>query len=306
MNLQICYYIREIVYEKSLTKAAQNLFITQSALSQQIDKLEQEFHTKLFLYENGKMLPTEAGEILYRGCEQMISIKEQAYLQMHMLEKETTQYISVAVDRQVASIIISEVIPAFKLLYPGCRLNIVEQDAFVAMQMLKDHKIDLAIMLELEHSYPMVQQEILCENEVYLAVSRKHPSAQPFQWEDSIVKQPIDLHLFQEAEFILGKPSSCLRAEVNRRLKAEGIIPNIFVEINNFYAMQKMVEKNSGVAFIPASCCAGYPGLYYLHLKPRFYYNIMLAWNKQNKQTEQMEALMELIRARCKEGNFSQ
>ena len=306
MNLQICYYVREIVHEKSLTRAAQNLFITQSALSQQIDKLEEEFQAKLFEYRNGKMAPTEAGELLYRGCEQMIAVKEQAYLQMRMLEKGTSDYISIAVDRQVASIIIAEVIPGFKELYPNCKLNIVEQDAFVAQQMLKERKIDLAIMLEIENPYESIREEVLCENEIYLTISKMHPLAGKLAAGGQVVERPVDLALFRDEDFILGKPSACLRAMVNRRLKSAGIIPNVFVEINNFYAVQKMVEKNIGVAFVPGSCCAFYPNLLYLHLQPRFYYNIMLAYNTEQKMTKPMQDLMKLIRNRCREGRFSQ
>lgn len=306
MNLQICYYVREIVLEKSLTKAAQNLFITQSALSQQIDKLEQEFHAKLFVYQGGRMLPTEAGERLYRGCEQMIAVKERAYRQMRMLEKGKADYLSIAVDRQVASIIIAEVIPGFKELYPNCKINIVEQDAFAARQMLKERKIDLAIMLEIDNPYDCIKEEILCENEIYLVMSRLHPLAKQFPGESQVVEQPVDLKLFRDEDFILGKPSACLRAKVNQRFRSTGIIPNVFLEINNFYAVQKMVEKNIGVAFVPGSCCAFYPNLLYLHLQPRFYYNIMLAYNAEQTVTKPMQDLMDLIRIRCKEGRFGQ
>ena len=306
MNLQICYYIREIVHERSLTKAAHNLFITQSALSQHIDKLEEEFHTKLFEYRDGKMIPTESGEVLCRGCEQMIAVKEQAYRQMRMLEGGASDYISVAVDRQVASMMIAEAIPGFKELHPNCKINIVEQDAFAARQMLKERKIDLAIMLELDDPYETIQEEILCENEVFLAVSRKNPLSKQFEGAERIAETPVDLTLFREEDFILGKPSACLRSKVNKRLRTEGIIPKVFLEMNNFYAVQKLVGKNMGVAFVPGSCCAFYPDVLYLHLQPKFYYNIMLAYNTERRMTKPMLDLLEFIRIRCKEEKISQ
>ena len=64
----------------SFTKAAEATFRTQSALSQQVKALEDEFSTRLFDRMGRNILPTQAGETLYRYAREIVRLKEQAGL----------------------------------------------------------------------------------------------------------------------------------------------------------------------------------------------------------------------------------
>ncbi len=70
-------YIIAIADEHSLTKAAQKLFITQSALSQQLRKLEQEGLPPLFVYRGGRMELTDAGKLYVNGARTVLKMKEE-------------------------------------------------------------------------------------------------------------------------------------------------------------------------------------------------------------------------------------
>lgn len=70
-------YILAIDREKSLTKAADKLFFSQSALSQHLAKLKQEGLPPLFVYDNGRMEPTVAGKLYLNGARTILNIKEE-------------------------------------------------------------------------------------------------------------------------------------------------------------------------------------------------------------------------------------
>ncbi len=72
-------YMLAIAETGSVTKAAEGLFIAQSALDQQLLKLERELGAWLFHSARNRLVPTEAGEIYLRYARQMLGLKEEAY-----------------------------------------------------------------------------------------------------------------------------------------------------------------------------------------------------------------------------------
>ncbi len=87
MDIQILEYFIEIAKENSITKAAENLFISQPALSQRLRQLEKEIGTQLFLRDGNKMKLTEAGILFLNGAQSAVYIKEKAYQQLAEFRK---------------------------------------------------------------------------------------------------------------------------------------------------------------------------------------------------------------------------
>lgn len=78
MDLRQLENIIRINEERSITKAAEKLFITQSALNQQLQKLEAELGTPLFVRTRSDWRPTPAGEVYLDAARQILNIKRDA------------------------------------------------------------------------------------------------------------------------------------------------------------------------------------------------------------------------------------
>ena len=79
MDLKQIEYILKIAEEKNITHAAEKLFITQSALNQQLLKLEKELGCPLFYRSRTDWRPTPAGEIYLDAARQILILKKNAY-----------------------------------------------------------------------------------------------------------------------------------------------------------------------------------------------------------------------------------
>ena len=79
MDLKQLEYIIAIDKERNISKAANRLFITQSALNQQLLKIENELGTKLFDRRHPFMVPTLSGKIYINTAKRMIEMKEDTY-----------------------------------------------------------------------------------------------------------------------------------------------------------------------------------------------------------------------------------
>ncbi|NYE08797.1 DNA-binding transcriptional LysR family regulator [Bacillus niacini] len=69
-------YMIKIAEENNITKAAEKLFITQSALNQQLLKLEKELGTQLFVRSRSNWHLTQAGEVYIENAKKMIQIQK--------------------------------------------------------------------------------------------------------------------------------------------------------------------------------------------------------------------------------------
>ncbi|MBO4289786.1 MAG: LysR family transcriptional regulator, partial [Lachnospiraceae bacterium] len=79
MDLRILEYVVSIEEYGSMTEAAEKLYITPSALNQQLLKLEKELGTPLFTRSKRRMIPTAAGRAYLEGARRMLSIRQETY-----------------------------------------------------------------------------------------------------------------------------------------------------------------------------------------------------------------------------------
>lgn len=86
MNLQSMEYIIAISEEKSLSRAAERLLISQAALSQHLKKLEIELDAKLFERQHGRLALTDAGRVYVNGARRVLDIYNKALYQIYHMQ----------------------------------------------------------------------------------------------------------------------------------------------------------------------------------------------------------------------------
>ncbi len=86
MDTHLIEHIIKIAEEKSITKAAEKLYLTQSALNQQLLKLERELGIPLFRRAKTEMIPTRAGEIYLKGAREILRTKSRTYAEISDLD----------------------------------------------------------------------------------------------------------------------------------------------------------------------------------------------------------------------------
>ena len=100
MDLHYLEYIIEIANMHSISRAAENLFITQSTLSQYLSRLESELGVNLFERRRNEMTLTPAGKLYVAACEQMLQQKRELYNQLSDMGQAKTGSFSVGITPQ--------------------------------------------------------------------------------------------------------------------------------------------------------------------------------------------------------------
>ena len=83
MSLQSVEYVIAIAEEKSLSRAAERLLISQAALSQHVKKLEKELDARLFERRHGHLALTDAGRVYVNGVRRVLDIYNKAMYQIY-------------------------------------------------------------------------------------------------------------------------------------------------------------------------------------------------------------------------------
>ena len=146
MDLHYLEYIIEIANMHSISRAAENLFITQSTLSQYLSRLEAELGVSLFERRRNEMTLTPAGKLYVSACEQMLQQKRELYNQLSDMGQAKTGSFSVGITPQWGAVAYSHIIGKFYESYPNVTVKVTEETASPLIRLLQDGELDMAII----------------------------------------------------------------------------------------------------------------------------------------------------------------
>ncbi len=281
MDLHGLEYIVEIAKVQNLSRAAENLFITQSTLSQHLTKLEGELGLSLFERKKNKMSITPAGKMYVTACKQILQEKKNLYNQLSDLDNAKTGSFTVGITPQWGAVAISHIIKEFKKDYPSIQVKVEEQIALPLTHLLKDGIVDMAI-LPLSNSTSLPYKGILLQSEeLILAIPKAHIRKIPLHKHDLQDDLPQILVKDLAGEpMIFSKSQTTIRTLQEQCFSSQHIIPHIIMEINSHPASLIMVQQGLGSTFVPLSCATPSDGIIYAHIVPTVQWYVTIAFRK--------------------------
>ena len=136
-------YVYEIYRQKSFSKAAQALFITQPALSIAIGKLEASLGMPLFDRSTRPISLTPAGHIYLQTIEQTRALEQDLRHQLDDIRELRTGTITIGSSHFINACILPEVLTRFNRQFPQVKLNLLEGSSHAMARMLEQREIDL-------------------------------------------------------------------------------------------------------------------------------------------------------------------
>lgn len=135
-----------VVKNKSITKTANKLFISQPAISKAIKNLEDELQIKLFYRDKGKgIYLTNAGEKIFLLASQMEEIENKIYQTAYIENNFLGGTLRVASIPIITTVILSSVFKMFREQYPHVKIELVEGTASEVRQAVLEHRVDFGL-----------------------------------------------------------------------------------------------------------------------------------------------------------------
>ncbi len=160
----------------SFTRAAEDLFLTQSAVSHQIAALERDLGTILFNRAGRQVELTEPGRVLLAQMPRLFAALEEAERSVKQAAKPDLGRMRIGVSPTACQFLIPESMREFRESYPEYSLSVTVGDSPMVLQQLVDGEIDLGIMIRADRNKQLTFHNLF-EDDLGFVVSPLHPWA---------------------------------------------------------------------------------------------------------------------------------
>jgi LysR family tcuABC transcriptional regulator len=252
---QLRYFVR-VVELGSIGRAARDLGLVPSALSQQITRLESELATRLLQRAATGITPTEAGLAFWRQAQMTLRHADQAVLAARGAHLSGS--VSVGFSPTTASLLAHPFMQAMQARYPEVRLHLVESLSGHLASMLNARLLDLAVLFQLDGGQHWRTTPVLDER--LFVQARPGLIGRP----DG---QPVEVGALGELPLAMPSKSHGLRILVDAAFSRAGIHPDVVMEIDGLTTLMEIV-RHEPVATIQPGSAAGRSQPSALHVHP--------------------------------------
>ena len=252
MELRQLVYIVSIAEEQSISKAAEKLYMTQSALNQQLLKLERELGVPLFNRFKHTMIPTYAGSIYLETARQMMAMKEETYKVIHDIADMKKGEISISYTPERGAAMFAGIYPEFHNKYPDIVFKIAEARVKKAEQLLSQGNVRLAFVAHTEYK-PQFEYFPIGEELLVLALPATHRLAHLAGKRSFETFPNFDLSLLKDDKFILMTHETRFRDMIDDIFAEYQIKPKVLFESTSSITVFNMVCSQVAPVFLPQS-----------------------------------------------------
>lgn len=130
----------------SFTKASQDLFISQPAITKHIQELESTYQTRLFDRQGSKICLTESGKLLLEHCERILEDYKRLEYEMHLLHNEYKGGLRLGASSTISQYVLPPLLASFIKKFPHISLSLTNGNTREIETALQEHNIDLGLV----------------------------------------------------------------------------------------------------------------------------------------------------------------
>ncbi len=250
MNFQEFNYVLYIAKHQNLSRAAEELYISQPTLTKHLQKLEREMNGKLFVRSGNSYIPTYLGRRYLEYARKLLAVHEDWEKERQDLISGREGELNVAFPLMRSACMAPRIMERFHEQYPGVRVNLREETYAIQEKLLLDDELDFAVFNEAK-PHPKLEYKMLLREEVLLVMPASHPLASLGVKRSKAEYPQIDLRLLGTEQFILHFPDQTTGQIALELFKQYGIHPSVPMRTRNTVTCIKLCQKGLGLCFIP-------------------------------------------------------
>lgn len=227
----------------NFTKAANELNITQPAVTKHIKEIELNLNIKLFERNGTKIKLTKAGEILLKYTEEIFAIYQKMEFEIGQLQEKQKGTLRLGASTTIAQYVLPPILAEFRKRFPEIQLSLVIQNSEKIEDLLANHKIDVGL-IEAQiknrtfHYFPFMKDEIVL-------VSRQNHSIS--------TKNNIKLDDLKHIPLVFREPGSGTLETIDLALKSKNIKLNelnIEIQLGSTESIKSYLLHSDALAFL--------------------------------------------------------
>lgn len=291
MEIDQLRYFLQVAQRGNFTRAAEDLVISQSALSRSVQRLEDELGQPVFERKTRSVSLTDAGVLLQARAQQVLSILEDT--KAEITDDGQSGRIRVGAIPTIAPYFLPDVLRQFSAAYPQATVVVQENTTDHLIKSCTQGDVDLAILaLPLPAKY--LEVEPLFDEELFLVMPTDHALAD---------KKSIRLSDVEQLSFVMLDEAHCLSDNIVSFCRLRSFQPVSIEKTSQLAMVQELVSLSHGVSMIPAMAKS------IDHSKQRVYRSftgrkptrtVAAVWNPYRFQSKLLQAFRQQLRASTK------
>jgi len=272
MDIRVLKYFLAVAREESITRAAEQLHMSQPPLSRQLKDLEDELGKQLLIRGSRRVKLTEEGMILRRRAEEIVNLVEKAENEIMMASEEISGWICVGGGETEGMRMIAKVLKSMHDDYPNLKIHLVSGNAEEVTEQLERGMLDFGLLVEPTDltGYDFIRLPVT-DHWGVLMRSDNPMASKSFITPEDLMKMPV----LTSAQHMMENELSGWMGGNYDKLKIIG-------EYNLLYNASLLVEEGVGSALCldSVSCTCEDGPMCFRPLEPRLEVSMVLVWKK--------------------------
>lgn len=292
MDLYVMRYVVALAEYQNFSLAAQACYIGQSALSQQIAKLEKELGISLFYRHPRGASVTEAGSEFVRRARNILQLSDALQSEMALYSGLHRGTLNLGIITSLQCIDFGGLLSSFCEQHPGISVNTIQNGTHRLFQQLVERKLDLAFLNKPVSGLPAGISFLKLGEDLYqLAVPYTHPLAE---------FKTVNLSQLKDFPFVFHDASQVAAELCLNACQRAGFTPNIICRSASPTTSLYMVQGGLGIALLPSEEFRSHhlEGVKELCLEDKIRKEVGIAW-RADTTSPLVEEAIQFARKRC-------
>lgn len=242
MELQQLEYFKVVAELQHMTHAAEQLNISQPALSKSIANIEQEIGVPLFDRQGRSIYLNRYGSLFLESAENILKEFEKAKQEINGLVRPGYGEVSLGFIHTLGLEVVPDLMAHIHEVYPNMKFNLTQAASYNLLKSLEDGEIDFCLSQRFFSKTIEVEWIELWSEELFVIVPKNHKLAE---------REEIELREIEKERFIAIKKRNMLRKIIDQFFEEAGIKPNITFEGEEMHTVAGFVSAGLGVSLIP-------------------------------------------------------
>lgn len=254
-------YVYAVYRERSFSKAAQKLFVSQPWLSAAVKKVEQELNAPLFDRSTNPISLTEAGRYYIDRIEQIMAIEQEMRQHFKALHETEGTELHIGSSMFFCTYVLPSLLADFQAKYPQITLTFSEGNSQVLAEKLLEGKLDLLLEAEQPqseklHTIPWASEELMLAVPACYKVNRDLGAYRYtfdqflHRYRPSCRKPAVPLQAFRDESFMLLKEGNDSHLRGMGLCRNAGFVPGISLYVTQMMTAYYLVCEGRGIAFV--------------------------------------------------------
>lgn len=261
INVNRLRVLREVKARGGIAGAAEALFMTPSAVSQQMGVLEREAGVELLERVGRGVRLTSAGQRLVAHAERVLALLEEAEADMEAIAEGMAGTLHVAAFPTAARTLLVPALGALRKQHPQLEFTMSDLEPEESLPALKVGQLDVVVTYEFDHlpepEDPGIERHLLLTEPMWIAMPSGHPLA----------ASAVRVRELHQDQWIVGRDGSPFLDVQVRVANEAGFNPRVDLQSNDYQVILAAVSEGLGVALVPPMArMADYPGVVFAEM----------------------------------------